>query len=215
MGMNCLPRYILTVGGIKPRKADGELTCPFDVCIHPLKTIVSALENDFADYYDDIYFRKYKRWFLDFRGKGYWEKPDGTCFVHDKDCKTFEELKEKLKLREQNLYSIINSDLPVLFVLYVRFPESRQYVNKLYDILNKKIAGRKKFILAVLDFNGINLNLGYYRDIKVLNMEEPIPNFPNDWNRKKFVKSAFGKYIHRQVCSFIQNIADEEILKGN
>jgi hypothetical protein len=215
LGMNCLPRYILTIGGLKPRKAEGELTCPFDVCIHPIETIVSALENDFKGYYDDIYFKRYKRWFLDFRQKGYWEKPDGTVFVHDKDCKTIDELKDKLKLREQNLNLIINSDMPVVFVLYVRFPESRVYVNKLYDILNKKISNRKKFVLAVLDFNGIDLNLDYNKEIKVLNMEEPIPNFPNDWNRKRFVKSKFGKYIHRSVCSFVRNIIDEEILRGS
>lgn len=213
LGMNCLPRTILTMYGIKPRKAEGELTSPFDICIHPLKTIVSALENNFKGYYDDIYFRKYKRHFLDFRNKGYWEKPDGTCYVHDKNCKTYEELITKLKKREDNLNSIINSELPVLFVLFVRFPESRQYVNKLYDILDKKISKRKKFILAVLDFNGIDTNLDYKSEIKVLNMEPPIPNFPNDWNRTRFIKAPLGKYMHKSVCAFVQNIISNEFDK--
>ena len=31
LGVNCLPRTILTRHGIKPRKADGELSCPFDL----------------------------------------------------------------------------------------------------------------------------------------------------------------------------------------
>ena len=215
LGMNCLPRFVLTLGGIKKRKAEGELTCPFDICGHPLKTIVDALENDFAAYYNDIYFKAYKRCFLDFRKKGYWEKPDGTVFIHDKDCKTIEELKKKLKKREENFYSIINSDTPILFVLNVWFPESREYVNKLYDVLDKKISGRKKFILAVLDFNGISFDLNYNQNIRVLNMEEPIPNFSNDWNRKWFAKSSLGKYVHRSICKFIQNIIDKEFFVYN
>lgn len=210
MGMNCLPRHILTFGGIKNRKAEGELTCPFDLCVHTLKTIVTALENDFADYYDDIFFKPYKRCFLDFRKKGYWEKPDGTIFVHERSCKTYDELVQKLKQREKNLYSIINSELPIIFVLFVRYPESRAYVNRLYDILDKKIAGRKKFVLTVLDFNGIDPHLDYNPNIRVLNLEEPVPDFGTNWSRKWFTKTLFGKYIHHLICAYVQGVIDKE-----
>ena len=74
LGTNCLPRTILTRAGIKPTKAEGELSTPFDLVAHKLSNIVHYLQTDFSDYFDDIYFDIRKRNFLDFRKKGFWKK---------------------------------------------------------------------------------------------------------------------------------------------
>ncbi len=87
LGVNCLPRTILTRHGIKPSKAQGELSCPFDLVYHPLPTIIYNLKTEFRDYLSDLYFVVRKRHIFDFRGKGIWGKKDGTKFYHDKDCK--------------------------------------------------------------------------------------------------------------------------------
>ena len=84
LGINCLPRTILTRGGIKPRKKDGELSCPFDLVAHPTEVILKCLQTNFEGYFDDLFFYLRKRNFLDFRGKGIWQKKDGTKFYHDK-----------------------------------------------------------------------------------------------------------------------------------
>ena len=97
LGVNCLPRTILTRLGIKPCKADGELSCPFDLVMHKLDRITYYLSNNFEDYFDDLYFKVKKRNILDFRKKGCWWKNDGTEFRHDKDCQIND--KEKLIAR--------------------------------------------------------------------------------------------------------------------
>lgn len=39
LGQNCLPRTILTRWNIKPSKAQGELSCPFNLVKHELPRI--------------------------------------------------------------------------------------------------------------------------------------------------------------------------------
>ena len=56
LGCNCMPRTVLTRLGIKPRKAQGELSCPFDLVKHNSQRIIYYLETDFKDYLDDLHF---------------------------------------------------------------------------------------------------------------------------------------------------------------
>ena len=100
LGINCLPRTVLTRNRIKPRKAEGELSCPFDLALHILPNIVHYLETDFCDYFSDIYFEIRKRNIFDLRKKGLWKKADGTKFFHDKDCKADD--KEEYHRKSEN-----------------------------------------------------------------------------------------------------------------
>lgn len=50
LGDNCLPRNLLTKYGFKKSKAEGELSFPFDLAIHPINTVRKLIENNFADY---------------------------------------------------------------------------------------------------------------------------------------------------------------------
>ncbi len=56
LGVNCFPRTKLTKFGIKAKKADGELSYPFDLCAIQLESVAQILKNDFSDYFDDLYF---------------------------------------------------------------------------------------------------------------------------------------------------------------
>jgi len=56
LGQNCLPRTLSTRWGIKKTRAEGELTCPFDLAIHTPSAIKAVLENSFAFYTEPQYF---------------------------------------------------------------------------------------------------------------------------------------------------------------
>lgn len=211
LGANCMVRSVLTRHGIKPSKADGELSYPFDLAIHPVSVVVDVLENNFENYFKGLYFSKNRRHILDISKKrDVWKKDDGTCFNHDTDCgeNDFEKLKARFSNRIDNFNKALSSGVPILFVIYIRDVESRKYINRLYDLLQLRLRGGV-FLLAVIDFNGIAKN-DFYPQIKVLNLPEPCEDYFDSWYRSKFRKSPLGPYTEKCICEFVQNIIDNE-----
>lgn len=209
LGVNCFPRTVLTRNGIKPSKADGELSCPFDLVRHYLPNIIHYLETDFSDYFDDIHFVIRKRNFLDFRKRGKWHKNDGTVFYHDLDCQYYdkEKLLTRIKNRIENFRQIIKSETPILFVLNLEEDEER--IEDLYNVL-KKICSHKKFKLLIIDFfNKCNKNYNN-NDIKVLKLPLPFENWTEGWNGKEWIKSDFGKYVEKCVSSYTERLIERE-----
>ena len=205
LGVNCLPRTILTRNKIKPTKADGELTGPFDLVIHRLDRIIHYLKNNFEDYFDDIEFVLRKRNFLDFRNQGYWKKSDGTIFRHDKDCKApdKEKLVNRNKNRINNFNKIIESKTPVVFVFYAL--KSENLVDELYEILQKLRKG-KPFKLVVIDiYSCIKPN---NNEIQLLKLSEPIDNYEKYWNSSKYRNRPVVKYAEKCISEFVQYVAE-------
>lgn len=209
LGVNCLPRTVLTRNGIKPKKAEGELSCPFDLVWHQLPNIIHYLKTDFNDYLDDIHFIIRKRNFLDFRKKGKWHKTDGTVFNHDLDCQFYdkEKLLTRIKNRIDNFHNIISSEVPILFVLNILDDADR--IPDLYFTL-KKICSHKKFKLMIIDFydkcNEGNTN----SDISVLKLPLPFEDWLAGWNGKKWIKSDFGKYVEKCIAQYTTRLIDKE-----
>lgn len=208
LGTNCLPRTVLTRGNVKPSKNDGELSCPFDLVSHPIENIVRYLETNFNDYFDDLFFKIRKRNFFDFRKKGLWQKMDGTKFFHDKDCKSCdkEKLILRIKNRIKNFYKIIESDTPILFVLYIK--EKSEYINEIFNTL-QKLCSHKHFELAIIDFNN-SVDLKKNNSFYLLKLPKPIKTFNTDWNTTKYRNSELGVYIEKCICDFIKEILDKD-----
>ncbi len=212
LGVNCLPRTVLTRHGIKPRKADGELSCPFDLVSHRLDRIIYYLNNNFADYFDDFSFKLRKRNFLDFRGKGIWVKEDETQFFHDKDCKINdkEKLISRIKNRINNFNTIIQNDRPILFVLNIVNNDGD--IEELYNTL-KRLRQGKKFKLAIFDFGQITEFWSKYNDdIYILRLPKPIDRYYTLWNTSKFRNTNLGKYFEHCICEFINEIIKKDFL---
>ena len=207
LGCNCLPRTVLTRGGVKPSKKQGELSCPFDLVKHPIDCIIKYLNNDFDGYLDDLFFEVRKRNFLDFRKKGLWQKTDGTKFFHDKDCKISdrEKLETRIKNRINNFRQIIKSDTPILFVFLV--VENAEKIEELYKTL-KRLCPHKKFSLAVIDLNYVMKSCP--SDIHLLQLTEPIPKFDRNWNKNIYRNTKLGKYVEKNICCFVENILKKD-----
>ena len=58
LGTNCFARMTLNLWGVKPRKADGEPSMPFDLSVHPLSVVTAYLKGRFEGYFDKIEYDK-------------------------------------------------------------------------------------------------------------------------------------------------------------
>lgn len=205
LGCNCIARTILTRHNIKPRKSQGELSCPFDLAIHHTKRVSYYLENDFEGYFDDLKCEPYKRNFLDFRGRGVWSKNDGTKFNHDKDCgvKDHDKLVNRIESRIKNLRSILNSDKPILFVQGLVDNED---VENLYNVLSKLRNG-KDFRLLIYDFKH-NISKSY-ENIKIVDIPYPTSDYRRNWNRPKYYNSEDGKKFEEIIATETINVLED------
>lgn len=206
LGVNCLPRTLLTRKNLKPRKAQGELSCPFDLVFHEPERITHYIENDFANYFDDLYFSARKKGWWDFRKKGLWKKDDGTRFFHDKDCKINdrEKLVNRVSKRMDNFRKILENEKPIIFVQALKHTED---IENLYNVLKKK-RGNKPFKLAILDFNGIVSK--EYENISVFKIPYPnIKKYEAYWNKKRNYDSQQGRIFEENVKLSIEKVIDE------
>lgn len=146
LGTNCFVRKIFTEYGLKPKKKQGELSCPFDLCYLPVKSVAEILENNFCDFTDNITAygdeNTTLRWF---------NKKYSIGFNHDTTL-TLNEFKERYQRRIENFRNISqNSD----FLTYAMAVYNRNFcpedLNRIYNAL-LKFRNRKNFEFIVLSF---------------------------------------------------------------
>lgn len=158
LGNNCFGRMTFSYWGLKPRKADGEKTMPFDISIHPLKTVNDLLENHFQGYFDDIEFDEQK---------GYWINPQlNIAFVHDHENDKTAFI-EKYQNRIKALDAVLQDNVPCVFFAYQDGAVKGEEINKLYTIL-KQLCAHKPFKLIYMVFNAplpenIDADIATYR----------------------------------------------------
>ncbi len=195
LGTNCFPRLTLTLWEMKPRKAEGELSMPFDLSVHPLDTIVQVLKTDFSGYFDDIVYDD---------EHGYWINPTrGIKFIHDHE-KEKDIFVTRFQNRISNFQAALKDDKPCLFVCHIMGDAEPQKINELYDLLAQSCK-YKKFKLVVAVFNG---TLGKCNE----NVKVYVKNFPyKDYSymdkKIKFTKDGYDfEYTFVACCR-------EELLK--
>jgi len=180
LGTNCFVRMTLNLWGLKPRKAEGELSMPFDLAVHPLSVVIKYLKNRFDGYFDEIEFDE---------ENGYWvNRKDGIKFIHERnDDRDF--FIARYEKRIANLLSALADDKPCLLVCHDSGEVNGKEVDELYQLL-QTFCGHKKFKLIMAVFNGTvsscNENVIVYTD-----------NFPYEGylymdKKVKFTKAGYG-----------------------
>lgn len=129
LGYNCLVRTILTNFALKASKKQGELSCPFDLCVTPLNSIIEILENDFTDFFEDI----------EECPPGEWEhfinKKYSIQYPHESNL-TLREFKKRYMRRIENFRKISETNSLKKYVLYCEQNNfTVEQLNKIYDIL--------------------------------------------------------------------------------
>lgn len=207
LGINCLPRSILTRWGLKPSKAEFETTMPFDLAVFETREITKNLNNDFKDFTNNISFKNKKHLF----DKEYWIKePDLIKFIHEKNFGKNDESKliNSYYNRINNFRECIKSNPPILFVQLIWDSED---VNNLYNIL-KNIRGNKPFKLVVIDTQNIVSNPN--SEIEILKLKFPTKNYNKHWWHPRIYKSKKGQDFERKIAEFcFEKIIDFEKLQ--
>lgn len=144
LGVDCLPRAMATKFDFKNTKANGELSCPFDLAWHDYETTCCLIENDFDKYLDTT------RLFIN--SNGHIAHRDYTIiFNHESENaenllkfvrNDYELFCERYHNRIQNWNTLLNTDEHVVFLLhYKRYPVElvsiikRKYPNLEFTIL--------------------------------------------------------------------------------
>ncbi len=157
LGYNCFARMTFSFWGVKPRKADGEKTMPFDISVHPLTTVTTLLQSDFQQYFDKIEFDEIKQCWVN--------RALNIEFVHDKENDR-DLFVSRYQNRIESLKSAISDDIPCLFFCYTEQPCRAEDINAL-DACLSKICAHKQYKLCFMIFNntvpaGINSGIAVY-----------------------------------------------------
>ena len=189
LGTNCFVRMTLNLWELKPRKAEGEKTMPFDLSIHPLQSILDFLKNDFNGYFENVVFDEQNQ---------FWVNPRyGIKFIHDKvnDRQLFE---KRYKARIENFNSALSDNKPCLFICHVLGNPDVRLVNNLYETLKNKCTNKNfKLILAV--FNGVLEDCD--KNIKIYARNFPYENYLYMDKNVKFSQSGYEfEYNFMNCC---------------
>lgn len=195
LGVNCYAKTFLTKHRFKRKRDAGELTLPFDYTFYTdAKYITEFIENDFNEYFEEIYYVK---------ESNYWGKARKIFFSHEKDFT--ENDKDKLikmySNRIKNFYSVVCSKKPLLFFQILTDKENGEDVQKLFEVLKSKIT--PPFYYAVVDCDGV-ITKNIPDEISVLKLQKPSSDY--DFYSQKCYKSKEGREFERQISSFVSDV---------
>ena len=197
LGSNCLPRRLLTTYGIKPSKEEGELTCPFDLCVTPIKAVIEILKNNFSDFFDDIEFST---------EKGFWvNKKYKIDFNHDKDNK--EIFHERFKDRINNFKILVKNNKYTFFIYCALEKTTQQKIKQLNDAI-KKYRNVKNYKIIVIDV--WNSNLHNQENIEIIAYPNPYTNFHEGWWTQRGRLTEKGQKFENYIINNIKNIIQKK-----
>ncbi len=199
LGVNCFPRTKLTKFGIKAKKADGELSYPFDLCAMPLVSVKEILQSDFNDYFNDLVFDdKLNIWV---------NTKYSIKYYHDKNIEKDKFIK-RYSARINN-FRTKTSVLKNLIFISAIFDESydKALYREIYSFLQHYCNNDFKYLVVNIksnvDFQNIISDENvYYKEILA-----PCPNYAGIWtdtSLDKKIKNMYDFYDEyvKFVCMF-------------
>ena len=154
LGVDCFPRAMASKFHFKKSKANGELSCPFDLAWHDYETTCRLLDNDFNGYLDTT--RLY------INGNGHITHRDySIVFNHESDDaekaitfakNDYELFCERYRNRILNFKGLLNTNEHVVFLLHYN-----KYPTELVSIIKK--------IYPSLQFTILTINCPYEHEL--------------------------------------------------
>ncbi len=201
LGENCFNRTALCRHNVKAAKAHGEKSCPFDLCVCSLKSMAEIVQNDFADYFDDLTFSSEKQLWVNTKYN--------ITYNHDLDCPQTdkEKLVKRYTERIANFREMLQSDTPLVFVFSTPNEKiNMKYVNDTAKLLIKKCKAKPTFICInlskepfaseyMLDKTGGGVIYGH--------VPNPYSNFWADWYQYECFSSPSGRQFEMDFIKFI------------
>ncbi len=158
LGTFCLPRVITTFNGLKPRRSQGEKSCPFDLAFfNDIDKISELIDTKFKRFYDDIVYESPKDWNLKT-----WVNYSYEAYLNHDNALTKKEVVERYNNRISNFYEYLKDKTKHKFFLIASLSEiSKLQMINLKNVLLKYMNKDEFDIIyinlsnEVLDFNEV------------------------------------------------------------
>lgn len=180
MGTYCFARCITTSNKLKPKKTNGEKTCPFDLAFfNDIDSIIKLLDTKFANFYDDLeYDSENKKWI---------NKKLNSIFIHDGKLSK-EQFVEKYDARINNLYNYFaDKNFHKYCLIATTFNITLEQINGLTLALSKYM-GKTEFDIIIINQSIENIDCKK-DNVFIINQNEFLENFnliykKYDWVRE-------------------------------
>ena len=148
LGSNCLPRVITTICGLKSRRAEGEKSCPFDLCFSiNFDGILDLLDSEFENFYEYVRLKKVENDGMKTELNSIygtkliypiWHNPKAKIvFIHDNDA-SVKSFVDRYDRRISNFYEYIkDKNKRLFFVIHTFKPLEDGQINRLNSIIRR------------------------------------------------------------------------------
>ena len=201
LGENCFVRTILTRWGYKVSKNNGELSCPFDLCVSKISGINKILEDNFSHYFDGLRYD-------DFNAK--WRNDTNSLeFNHDLDCGPGDrqQLIDRYKHRISNFLALEKNEKLAFVCSTVDSNTDVNEVNRLYENVARIFANvpNWEFIFANVSKHKLKNENLLHNNIHYKHIPHPYPNYWGEWYVKDFYDTKAGRKFEGNFCRFVIN----------
>ena len=148
LGKYCFPRVLLTANKLKPKRKQGEKSCPFDLAFfYNFDEIIKLLDTKFSNFYDGLVQDEENKWV---------NKDINAYFVHEFGL-TKEQVIEKYNKRIKNLYDYFAEKSFHKFCVIASFEEVFDYqLENLKSTLEKYMDKNEFSIILINQFSEYN-----------------------------------------------------------
>jgi len=211
LGFDCQPAQWGVEKGLRGRRSEGYLTCPFDLMVTNYPGVVECIRDDFRYLTDSnylelhvgstettIYNTKYKFAFnhespghADLYKKEEWPNGKEHFVVDD-----FKYLKERYNRRVSNFRNYINSRNPIMFILNRYNTRAITDVPELKNVLAEKYPNLK-YRVAFICPHSLEYMERHIRSMGFTDNDEEIKNLYRKKNRGKIIQSLIGNKLRK------------------
>ena len=201
LGSNCISRTIPTRWGLKLPKSMGELTHPFDLSVHPYRSVCRVIENDFQDYLNPLLLKQ------NHNGVPKHQKYK-IVFNHERDSyfsqDNFRPLIKTYEARIRNFYHDIYKS-PILF-LYFNKPNENIFPLELAKIIKDKFKDvyHKMLYINTKELN-FDLNKSQFSE-NLIAKHISIPSGEYNWSQTKYYATEPGKNFEMNIIKAIKQV---------
>jgi hypothetical protein len=199
LGDCCFTRHILTWTGIKPQKANGEASHPFDLCSNNLNNISDCIENNFKDFCEPSFIKNNTH---EIYGGSY---PHEEGEMSENDAIKF---RVRYLRRIANFYEDIYSQNTIFFVNTNHYSQEQigTMSEKIIKVLSNKFKNiNYRFIMT--NECGTNSPICFDGEKNIyINHDIPYPEYK--WHDKNYLHTDAGV---EHACAFAFKI--KEIIK--
>ena len=201
LGTYCFSRVITTANKLKPRRKEGEKTCPFDLAsFSDFNSIINLVDTNFLNFYNDLDKDEQKRWC---------NKNIGVIFPHDNELSK-EQFIERYNKRIENLYGYFKDENTHKFILISSssFIEIYQ-IEALIRVLKKYMNKEDFDIILINQSDKFNKYKG--ENVYVINQNKNVKAFKHmakqDWVSAIFKRTEIEALkIYIEVTNSLINI---------